>query len=253
MNLEWILGGGAIVIVAAWLIYRYFSTRKKDTKDPNHPFARALRAYQVGAVSSPLGQKISPEATVSLTPEDYDAYDLGYLNYARKMKCDYPAILESYKEQHGKPHPCIDPTRSRVAVLASEKTPGGNWAIRVPTGQYEDGEYDQGGFIYAAEIVVTIPELGIDTIAIADQRESLQVAANVVDYGREHWGLAWLDYWKYRETLTHASGKGHPITGHSCLTHPEAFLAEQEGIKGPVKAITLKGSNGRNFCVLAVK
>jgi hypothetical protein len=80
--------------------------------------------------------------------------------------------------------------------------------IAVPTGQYAGSVYDQGGFIYAAGMVIGYNPLAF--IIAEHDREFPRVSEAVRNEG-EHLVLYHNDRRRYNATLDHSRGGGHPI------------------------------------------
>jgi hypothetical protein len=80
--------------------------------------------------------------------------------------------------------------------------------IAVPTGQYAGSVYDQGGFIYAAGMV-----LGYNPMAfvIAEHDRDYPRVSEAVRNEGEHLVLYHNDRRRYNATLDHSQGGGHPI------------------------------------------
>lgn len=80
--------------------------------------------------------------------------------------------------------------------------------IAVSAGQYAGTIYDQGGFIYAAGMVLAYNPCAF---VIAEHTKNLQRVSDVVRFEGEHLVLYHNDRKRYRETATHSKGNGHPI------------------------------------------
>lgn len=97
-----------------------------------------------------------------------------------------------------------------IAKADRTKDSAGNYSpdIAVPAGQYAGSGYDQGGFIYAAGMV-----LGNNPSAFvfAEHTGSLQRVSDVVRYEGEHIILFFNDRRLYQQTADHSRGGGHPI------------------------------------------
>jgi hypothetical protein len=80
--------------------------------------------------------------------------------------------------------------------------------IAVPSAQYAGSVYDQGGFVYAAGMVI-----GFNPCAfvIAEHDRDVQRVADVVRYEGEHLVLYHNDRRHYNKTADHSQGGGHPI------------------------------------------
>jgi hypothetical protein len=80
--------------------------------------------------------------------------------------------------------------------------------IAVPAGQYAGGYYDQGGYIYAAGMVLAFNPCAF---VIAEHQRDFTRIANVVRYEGEHLVLYYNDRPLYEKTADHSKGGGHPI------------------------------------------
>ena len=80
--------------------------------------------------------------------------------------------------------------------------------IAVGAAQYAGSDYDQGGYIYAAGMVISNSPA---SFVIAEHTKDLGRVSNVVRYEGEHLVLYHNDRRKYMETRDHSSGGGHPI------------------------------------------
>ena len=80
--------------------------------------------------------------------------------------------------------------------------------IAVGAAQYAGSVYDQGGFIYAAGMVISSDPCAF---LIAEHTKDLQRVSNVVRYEGEHLVLYHNDRQRYFATLDHSKGGAHPI------------------------------------------
>ena len=80
--------------------------------------------------------------------------------------------------------------------------------IAVPAGQYAGGYYDQGGFIYAAGMVLAFNP---SAFIIAEHERDLPRISNIVRYEGEHIVLYYNDRQRFLATQDHSKGGGHPI------------------------------------------
>jgi hypothetical protein len=80
--------------------------------------------------------------------------------------------------------------------------------IAVAAGQYAGSGYDQGGFIYAAGMVLAYNP---SAFIIAEHDRDFGRIANVVRYEGEHLVLYYNDRALYERTADHSRGGGHPI------------------------------------------
>lgn len=80
--------------------------------------------------------------------------------------------------------------------------------IAVPLNQYAGSIYDQGGFVYAAGIVVAHNP---SAFMIAEHSRDFHRVSDVVRYEGEHLVLYHNDRRLYQQTADHSRGGGHPI------------------------------------------
>jgi hypothetical protein len=80
--------------------------------------------------------------------------------------------------------------------------------IAVAAGQYAGSGYDQGGYIYAAGMVLAFNPCAF---IIAEHERDLGRVSNVVRYEGEHLILYYNDRALYEKTADHSRGGGHPI------------------------------------------
>lgn len=80
--------------------------------------------------------------------------------------------------------------------------------IAVGAAQYAGTDYDQGGYIYAAGMVVSNSPLAF---VIAEHTSQFSRVSDLVRYEGEHLVLYHNDRRRYTETADHSKGGGHPI------------------------------------------
>lgn len=80
--------------------------------------------------------------------------------------------------------------------------------IAVGAAQYAGTDYDQGGFIYAAGMVIGYNP---NAFLIAEHTKDFQRVSEVVRYEGEHLVLYHNDRKRYQQTADHSQGGGHPI------------------------------------------
>lgn len=80
--------------------------------------------------------------------------------------------------------------------------------IAVGAAQYAGSVYDQGGFIYAAGMVIATDPA---SFLIAEHTRDLARVSNIVRYEGEHLVLFHNDRQRYSATMDHSRGGGHPI------------------------------------------
>jgi hypothetical protein len=80
--------------------------------------------------------------------------------------------------------------------------------IAVGAAQYAGTDYDQGGYVYAAGMVVSFNPM---TFVIAEHTRDFNRVSDVVRYEGEHLVLYYNDRRRYSQTADHSQGGGHPI------------------------------------------
>ncbi|MBA3440017.1 MAG: hypothetical protein H0T92_09145 [Pyrinomonadaceae bacterium] len=80
--------------------------------------------------------------------------------------------------------------------------------IALSAAQYAGSVYDQGGFVYAAGMVLAFQPCAF---IIAEHERDWQRISNVVRYEGEHLVLYHNDRARYQATADHSQGGGHPI------------------------------------------
>jgi hypothetical protein len=80
--------------------------------------------------------------------------------------------------------------------------------IALPAAQYAGGYYDQGGYIFAAGMVMAFNP---SAFIIAEHDRDLARISNVVRYEGEHLILYYNDRGLYEKTADHSKGGTHPI------------------------------------------
>ena len=80
--------------------------------------------------------------------------------------------------------------------------------IAVGAAQYAGSTYDQGGYVYAAGMVISFNPM---SFVIAEHTKELNRVSDVVRYEGEHLVLYYNDRRRYSETADHSKGGGHPI------------------------------------------
>lgn len=97
-----------------------------------------------------------------------------------------------------------------IARADRNKDSSGNYSpdIAVAAGQYAGSGYDQGGFIYAAGMVLAYNP---SAFIIAEHDRDFGRVSNVVRFEGEHLVLYYNDRALYERTADHSRGGGHPI------------------------------------------
>ena len=80
--------------------------------------------------------------------------------------------------------------------------------IAIGAAQYAGTDYDQGGYVFAAGMVVAFNPM---SFVIADHTSELNRVSEVVRYEGEHLVLYHNDRRRYSQTADHSRGGGHPI------------------------------------------
>jgi hypothetical protein len=80
--------------------------------------------------------------------------------------------------------------------------------IAVRAAQYKDSIYDQGGFVYAAGMVLAFNPCAF---VFAEHTKDFQRVSDVVRFEGEHLVLYHNDRKLYNKTADHSQGGGHPI------------------------------------------
>ena len=106
----------------------------------------------------------------------------------------------------------LDHSYYTVFIARADRTKDSSGAyspdIAVPAGQYAGGYYDQGGFVYAAGMVLAYNPCAF---IIAEHERDLPRISNVVRYEGEHIILYHNDRSFYERTKDHSTGGSHPI------------------------------------------
>lgn len=97
-----------------------------------------------------------------------------------------------------------------IAKVDRDKDSQGKYSpdIAVGAAQYAGTDYDQGGYIYAAGMVV---DFNPAAFVIADHKKDFKRVSDVVRFEGEHLVLYHNDRRRYLETADHSKGGGHPI------------------------------------------
>lgn len=80
--------------------------------------------------------------------------------------------------------------------------------IAVGAAQYAGTDYDQGGYVFAAGMVISFNPM---SFVIAEHSRDFQRVSDVVRYEGEHLVLYHNDRRRYAQTADHSRGGGHPI------------------------------------------
>jgi hypothetical protein len=119
--------------------------------------------------------------------------------------------LFAIARRHGY-HARLDYTDYTVFIARADRTKDSTGAyspdIAIPAGQYAGSYYDQGGFVYAAGMVLAFDP---SSFVIAEHEKDMQRISNVVRYEGEHLVLYFNDRSLFNRTADHSRGGGHPI------------------------------------------
>lgn len=161
------------------------------------------RASQITGDSFPVSTKtprgVRVYARTAPRPAMLRAIDDGFAElFAVARRHGYQARLEH--------------TAYTVFIARPDRTKdsAGNYSpdVAVAAGQYAGSGYDQGGFIYAAGMVLAYNP---SAFIIAEHDRDLRRVSNVVRYEGEHLVLYYNDRSLYNRTADHSRGGGHPI------------------------------------------
>lgn len=97
-----------------------------------------------------------------------------------------------------------------IARADREKDSQGGYSpdIAVGAAQYAGTDYDQGGYIYAAGMVLSNEPAAF---VIAEHKRDLNRVSDIVRFEGEHLVLYHNDRRRYSQTADHSRGGGHPI------------------------------------------
>lgn len=97
-----------------------------------------------------------------------------------------------------------------IAKADREKSASGSYSpdIAVGAAQYTGTDYDQGGYIFAAGMVISNDPA---SFVIAEHKRDLKRVSDIVRYEGEHLVLYHNDRRRYSQTADHSKGGGHPI------------------------------------------
>ena len=90
------------------------------------------------------------------------------------------------------------------------KDSAGNYSpdIAVGAAQYAGTDYDQGGYVYAAGMVISFSPM---SFIVAEHSSQFNRVSDVVRFEGEHLVLYHNDRRRYSQTADHSGGGGHPI------------------------------------------
>jgi hypothetical protein len=159
---------------------------KRITKDEFPVFTQTPKGARIYAVKQP--------STTVLNAIDTGLTDLFALarknNYRKRLNySDYTIFIAK---------------ADRTIDSARQYSPD----VAVPANQYAGTEFDKGGFIYAAGMVMAYNPCAF---IIAEHTKDFQRISNVVSYEGEHLVLWHNDRKRFNETADHSQGGAHPI------------------------------------------
>lgn len=106
----------------------------------------------------------------------------------------------------------LDYSQYVIFIARADRTKDSSGAyspdIAIPAGQYAGSDYDQGGYVYAAGMVMAYNPCAF---IIAEHDRDMPRISNVVRYEGEHLILYHNDRSLYTRTADHSRGGGHPI------------------------------------------
>ncbi len=106
----------------------------------------------------------------------------------------------------------LDYSQYVIFIARADRTKDSSGAyspdIAIPAGQYAGSDYDQGGYVYAAGMVMAYNPCAF---IIAEHERDMPRISNVVRYEGEHLILYHNDRSLYTRTADHSRGGGHPI------------------------------------------
>ena len=106
----------------------------------------------------------------------------------------------------------VSPSNFTIFIAKADRQKNGDGAyspdIAVGAAQYAGSVYEQGGYIYAAGMVVTNSPL---SFAVAEHTKDFSRVRDVVRYEGEHLVLYHNDRQRYMQTRDHSQGGSHPI------------------------------------------
>jgi hypothetical protein len=194
-----IIGAFLVVLASVSVVTSQPYTRRTSAVNPG----LVARAQQVTgdrftvATTTPRG--VNVVARVTPRPEVLRAIDNGFADlFAVAARHGYRSRLNfrDYTVFIGR----ADRTRDSSGQYSPD--------IAVNAGQYAGSVYDQGGYVFAAGMVLAFSP---SAFVIAEHERDWQRISNVVRYEGEHLILYHNDRRLYSQTADHSRGGGHPI------------------------------------------
>ncbi len=106
----------------------------------------------------------------------------------------------------------LNPSDYTIFIAKADRSKGADGSyspdIAIGAAQYAGTDYDQGGYIYVAGMVISNNPL---SFAIAEHTKDFNRVRDVVRYEGEHLVLYHNDRQRYMQTRDHSQGGAHPI------------------------------------------
>ena len=196
---NFIIGAFLVVLVSVAVANAQPYTRRQSSVNSG----LVARAQQVTGdrftVATTTARGVSVVARVSPRPEVLRAIDNGFADlFAVAARHGYRSQLNfrDYTVFIGR----ADRTRDSSGQYSPD--------IAVNAGQYAGSVYDQGGYVFAAGMVLAFSP---SAFVIAEHERDWQRISNVVRYEGEHLILYHNDRRLYTQTADHSRGGSHPI------------------------------------------
>lgn len=194
----------AIIFATLCAAFLYVGFAKRTGAQQNNTDRRLIdRAEQITGDRFPIRTRTPRGVTVLARLEPSDemlrAIDSGFTELfaiARRHRYDKRLNYSDYT----------------IFIARADRTKDSQGAyspdLAVPAGQYAGSYFDQGGFIYAAGMVLALKP---SAFIIAEHQRDLQRVSNVVSYEGEHLVLYYNDRPLYEKTADHLTGGYHPL------------------------------------------
>ena len=196
---NFIIGAFLVVLASVAVVNAQPYTRGQSSVNSG----LVARAQQVTGdrftVATTTARGVSVVARVTPRPEVLRAIDNGFADlFAAAARHGYRSRLNfrDYTVFIGR----ADRTRDSSGQYSPD--------IAVNAGQYAGSVYDQGGYVFAAGMVLAYSP---SAFVIAEHERDWQRISNVVRYEGEHLILYHNDRRLYSQTADHSRGGGHPI------------------------------------------
>ena len=196
---NFIIGAFIVVLASVTVAQTQPYIRRQSSVNPG----LVARAQQVTGdrftVATTTARGVTVVARVTPRPEVLQAIDNGFADlFAVAARHGYRSRLNfrDYTVFIGR----ADRTRDSSGQYSPD--------IAVGAGQYAGSVYDQGGYVFAAGMVLAFSPLAF---VIAEHERDWQRISNVVRYEGEHLILYHNDRRLYAQTADHSRGGSHPI------------------------------------------